>query len=340
MDGLDDVVDDLQGRAVLVVGDAMLDEYVLGSAVRICREGPAPVVHVNRRRREPGGAGNVAANAAALGARVAFLSVVGDDRDGHLLREALVARGVPDGDVLTEPGRTTLAKRRVVADGQLLLRVDDGDPVDLSGQAEDELLRRLDAAYPTADAVVVSDYGYRAVSDRIVERLAVLQRRHSAVLVVDAHDLARYREVGATAVKPNYGEALPLMSGQPAQGGERAAGVAAEARHILEATGSRIAAVTLDADGAVVCERGRAPYRTWARPGATTGACGAGDSYTATLALALASGLGTTRAAALAQAAAEVVTGREGTSTCSADDLRQQVGGGTEAVRVPEELAA
>jgi D-beta-D-heptose 7-phosphate kinase/D-beta-D-heptose 1-phosphate adenosyltransferase len=114
-------------------------------------------------------------------------------------------------------------------------------------------------------------------------------------------------------------------------------GVRGEQLH--KATRAQVVAVTLDADGAVVCERGRPPYRTWTRPVPHSRACGAGDSYTSALALALAAGAGVPVAAEVAQAAAEVVTGRDGTSTCSLDDLREHLAETTTRLEAPDELA-
>ncbi len=103
-------------------------------------------------------------------------------------------------------------------------------------------------------------------------------------------------------------------------------------------TGADIVAVTLDVDGALVCERGKAPYRTWARPTSAVRACGAGDSYTAALALALASGATTPEAAELAQTAATVATAREGTQVCSINDLRLELAAGGATLTPPEQL--
>src|SRR4051794_21884751 len=114
------LLDALAGRGVAVLGEAMLDGYLEGAVSRFCPEAPVPVVGVTARRDLPGGAANTAANARALGARVAFLSVVGDDAEGAALRQALAERGVSAAHLVTSPGRRTLFKQRVVASGQTL----------------------------------------------------------------------------------------------------------------------------------------------------------------------------------------------------------------------------
>jgi D-beta-D-heptose 7-phosphate kinase/D-beta-D-heptose 1-phosphate adenosyltransferase len=158
----------------------------------------------------------------------------------------------------------------------------------------------------------------------VVRRVGELQRRHPAVLVVDARDPGRWRDVGALAVKPNAGE-LEALLGRPLPTGERVAAVEAAADELLERTGAELVAATLDVEGGILLERDRPPYRLWARPTASSRSAGAGDSFTAALALALGAGADVVLAGELATAAAGVVCGRIGTAACTADELRAAV---------------
>ena len=321
------VIDACAGRRVLVIGEAMLDSYLEGAAGRLCREAPVPVVNVTCRTDVPGGAANTAANVAALGAHVVFLSAIGADAEGELLRRALEARAVPVTQVLTSPARHTPVKHRVVAAGQILVRFDQGstDPVD--APTEQALIARLGYWFPRCDAVIVSDYGYGILTPRIIAALADLQARLPRVLVVDARDLAAYRQVGSTAVKPNYEETVQLL-GLKAGRDSRVAEVTAQGARVLDLAGTRIAAITLDTDGGLIFERGQAPYRIYARPGPHSRATGAGDTFVSTLALALAAGAPTPIAAELAAAATAVVVARDGTVCCSAAELRESLSAG------------
>ena len=339
MTALRPVFDALPGLEVLVVGDALLDEYLHGGGTRICREAPVPVVQVDQRRPRAGGAANVAANVAALTARARFLSVVGDDADGRALTAALQEAGVDVSDLLVEPGRTTIAKRRLVAGDQMVLRVDEGGPQPLQPATRAAVLDRLPALFAAADVVVVSDYGYGLLDDEVVVALARLQAADPRVLVVDARDVRRFRDVGATAVKPNSDEVRALLGPAPEGDTDRAATVVAQCERLHAATGAPVVAVTLDRDGAVVCERGRPAYRTWTRPVPHSRACGAGDTFTSAFALALAAGGDTPVAAEMAQAAAHVVTRRDGTSTCSLDDLREHLAETTTRLLPTRDLA-
>lgn len=322
------LVESFSGLQVLVVGDVILDSYLYGATTGICREAPVPVVAVDRRSSAPGGAGNTAVNLAALGAATTVLSVTGSDGDGDELRRALRASGVSDADVFVDGGRRTLAKRRLVAGDQLLARFDEGGRRPLPAAIEGELIRRLRERFVDCDAVVVSDYGYGVLGRRVITALAELQRTRPRVLMVDARSLLRYRDVGATAVKPNYEEIRPFL---PAAAGssDRVSAVLAAAADLPAATGAGLVAVTLDRDGAVLCERDRPAYRTYSRPMPDRRASGAGDSFTAALTLALVAGADLPTAGETAAAAAAVVVGRDGTSACSAADLREHLHAGT-----------
>jgi D-beta-D-heptose 7-phosphate kinase/D-beta-D-heptose 1-phosphate adenosyltransferase len=340
-DGLAAVLDAARSLTITVVGDVLLDEYLHGGAARVAREAPVPAVTVTHADAVPGGAGNLAANLAALGARVRLIGVVGDDEAGHRLREALKRSGVDDGSLVTEPGRRTVVKRRLVAEGQLIARFDEGDPTPPNAAAAGDMARAAARLIRTSDAVVVSDYGYGVVGDTVVRGLNAERRRNRRVLVVDAHDPAAFVALVPTAVTPSFAEVAPLLpdEAREATGPDRADVVRDACGALHAATGADIVAVTLDRDGTVVCERDRPPYRTWTLPAPHSRACGAGDSYTAGFSLALAAGASTTEAAEIAQAAAAVVTGREGTATCSADDLREHLSATTSSLMTADKLA-
>jgi len=309
-------------RRVLVIGEAMLDRYICGTATRLCREAPVPIVQVRETIDQPGGAANAAVNLHSLGARVDFLSVVGDDDEGTRLLETLREQGIAIEHVLRSGARRTLTKQRVLAGSQLLLRFDQGSTELLDRRTERRVANCLTRLFADCDAVVVSDYGYGILTPLIIKALAAAARTTPRVLVVDAKDLGAYRAVGATAVKPNYGEVLRLLDEPEADdAGSRAEWIAAQSERLLEATGARIVAATLDTDGAVIVERDRPPYRTYSQPADHTRATGAGDTFVSALALTLAAGAQAPVAAEIAAAAARIVVAKDGTATCSAKEL-------------------
>lgn len=321
-------VDRFSALNVVVVGEAMLDSYLIGDVARVCREAPVPIVALSGRTDAPGGAANTAQAVAAMGARTRFLSVTGADAAGARLGELLREVGVETGALFAATGRDTIAKQRISAKGQLLVRLDAGSEEDLPELLERRLIDALADAWADADAVIASDYGYGICTDAVVAAIAGLQRRAPRILVIDAKDPARWAAASPTAVKPNYQEFIALLGLDECHGTpDRVEQVIAQRERAVALSGAAILAVTLDRSGAVIFEEGAEPYRTFTTPAPDSHAAGAGDTFTATMALALAAGAAAPAAADLASAAAAACVALPGTTSCTAAALREQVGG-------------
>ncbi len=316
------LLDAIANLKVVAIGEAMLDCYLEGFSDRLCPEAPVPLVTVTDRKDMTGGAANTAVNLHSLGAKVTFLSVIGDDWDGVLLQQVL-QQGVSNQHVLTHPGRRTLTKQRIIAASQMLVRFDQGTTTPIDSETEQTLIDQLERCFPECDAVVVSDYGYGILTARVIQAIAKLQQSQPRILVVDSKDLTAYRHVGVTAVKPNYYQAIQLLGIPSAEPAARADQIAAHQGQLLDLTGARIAAVTLDAEGALIFEGDHSPHRTYTRRANQYHAIGAGDTFVSALTLALAAGAPTSTAADFAASAAAVVVGKAGTSVCSAQELRE-----------------
>ncbi|MFI7022978.1 D-glycero-beta-D-manno-heptose 1-phosphate adenylyltransferase [Micromonospora sp. NPDC049900] len=216
---LADVVQSWLGRPVLVIGDAMLDEWRFADSDRLCREAPAPVLTLRRRISAAGGAANTAVNVAALGGRSVLVAPVGADVAGDELHDCLDRAGVWDRTV-SQPGRPTPVKRRMLAGDQILLREDSGDPDDpLTDVGVDCLLTALDcateelraAAGGAAPTLVICDYGLGALPAPVRAWL-VAHRSRYATVALDAHDLADWRGLAPTVVTPSFAEASRLLA--------------------------------------------------------------------------------------------------------------------------------
>jgi D-beta-D-heptose 7-phosphate kinase / D-beta-D-heptose 1-phosphate adenosyltransferase len=343
VESLSSVVERFGHLKLLVVGDAILDVWMSGQASRLCREAPVPVVTLDNRQELPGGAANAALNAASLGAQVTLLSVIGGDQAGTTLRERLGAAGVDANRLVVQPTRATLLKRRVVADGQLLVRLDEGDETPLRGRAARRLTDHLAESFLTHDAVLVSDYAAGTIGSSLIAALARLQATAPRVLVIDAKNLAAYQGVGATAVKPNYQETIRLLGlHQAATTSHRVDQLKRDGQRILSLLNAHMAAVTLDSEGALLFEQGVPPYRTYAHPVPASKATGAGDTFAAVLALALAAGCDLPAAGELASAAATIAVDQTATATasCSQPALQLAVAGDRRRVTDLEQLRA
>jgi D-beta-D-heptose 7-phosphate kinase / D-beta-D-heptose 1-phosphate adenosyltransferase len=334
------LTNDLQGLLVAVVGDPILDVYLNGNIARLCREAPIPVVQLHGIDDVPGGAGNVAVNAAALGAEVRFYGFVGDDLEGTRLKRALQQRGVSPDSLLVDPDRRTPAKHRLLSDSQILARFDQGVPATAARYCRGLLLERLRDALRDCDAVIVSDYGYGSVSDEILELLTTYARAGGIPVVADGRDFSRLPQLRPTAMKPSYEEVLRLLGETPPPGVARADWISEHSEAILSKAQSRIVAVTLDTDGAVILERDRPPVRTYARPARPSRSTGSGDTFVTALTLALAAGADTPEAAEIASAAASVVVAKDGTAACTARELREAIAGSEKRLVDTDDLGA
>ncbi|BCB90857.1 D-glycero-beta-D-manno-heptose 1-phosphate adenylyltransferase [Phytohabitans suffuscus] len=302
------------GLPVLVVGDVMVDEWRFADAERISREAPAPVLTLRRHQVCAGGAGNAAANLAALGARAALAAVVGPDPAGERLAARLASDGVED-RMIRVPGRSTAVKRRFHAAGQIVAREDEPGGGPLPPDAVDGLVRTLERA-PEA-VLVVADYGLGGLPEP-VRRWIVRHRDRFGLVALDAHDPRPWRDLAPAVMTPSLAEAS-LAAGRalPAQ---------ALARALREEFGAGVVAVTLGGAGAVVAGAD-AVHTTRAEAAPEAHTVGAGDAYLAALTLALATGAPVEVAAEVAQAAAGVGVACEGTCVCDAEPLRAALTG-------------
>lgn len=342
----------LAGLPVVVVGDAVLDVWVQGTATKLCREAPVPVVEEQSVRRAPGGAANIAANLAALGCQVTMVTALGGPDDPGADQLAAV---LADAGVLVRaprvPGLQTPVKQRFVADGSIVARVDRGcRPRDVAALVAAELREVLDGVPPATPpdvvdlrdgagprpAVVVGDYGLGAAGSEVVALLADLLagpvRRRPCAVVVDAHDPTRWREAGVHAMTPSWPELSAVTAAGEVAGEHRSSWLSDHASEVLGRLGAQRVAVTLDRHGAALLSRGSLVATAPVPEPVDVPAVGAGDAFTAAYAAALAVSLrdgrsdGEGLALALGCAAASLAVRRPGTAVCPRDELLASLG--------------
>jgi D-beta-D-heptose 7-phosphate kinase/D-beta-D-heptose 1-phosphate adenosyltransferase len=302
---------DFAAANVLVVGDVMLDRYWQGPTSRISPEAPVPVVKVEEDELRPGGAANVALNAAALGATVSLIGLVGDDAEAGLLAERLAQRGVTS-HFAPVPGSRTITKLRILSKHQQLIRLDFEDgflACDGSG-----ILSRFAAALPGARAVVLSDYAKGVLRDAPALVRAARERGLPVVIDPKGTDFERYR--GATLLTPNQSE-FEAVTGRIQDDADLVAkGCALRDSLDLEAL-----LVTRSEKGMCLLQRGHAPVHLPTRAREVYDVTGAGDTVVAVLAAALAAGVSMHEAVVLSNLGAGVVVGKLGTATVSPAEL-------------------
>ena len=303
--------------SVLIVGDVMLDHFVVGRVSRISPEAPVPVVEHDHDEYRIGGAGNVANNVRALGGSVDLIGMVGKDREADVLRGELRGRHIGcDGLVIDQTRRTTTKQRIVTTRNQHVARVDYEDDADAGPDVERALLERVDRHIEHAGVVVVSDYlkgvVTRALAARIVEQG---RTRHVPVLVDPKIPHIDYY-AGATLVTPNHHEAevathMRIRSDEDAM----------RAGHVfMDRARCMSVLITRGEHGmSLIDPSGDLHFPAVAREVADV--TGAGDTVIATLALGLAAGATRGEAAELANHAAAIVVGHFGAATVSQAEL-------------------
>ena len=311
----------------LVIGDAMLDSYLDGRATRLCKEGPVPVLVKAAEHHAPGGAANVAVNLRALGAEVVFVGLLGQDEAGRQLRAELRKRDVDDRCLIDDPTCATIRKMRILADDQYVVRVDDGETTTCSADGKRRMLETIETEFPHCDLVVIPDYGYGAASDDVIATISRLRSKRRVVLAVDAKDVRRFAAAGATVVTPNLTEAC-MAAGEmnaPTLPSADLASVERIGRRLVDSTDAEQVAVTLAKDGVMLLDRAGNATHLPAHPVPHAGDVGAGDSFTAAMALALATGADAIQAARIGIDAAAIAVTQRRTSAVTYQDLLRRV---------------
>lgn len=306
-------------RAVLVLGDVMLDEFVWGDVTRISPEAPVPVVEIRRESVHLGGAANVLANLVALGARGQVCGVVGKDQAGERLRAALREAGAlqTDASLVIDESRPTTVKTRIIAHSQLVVRADRERRTPVDSRVEESIIEVLKNAIREADAFVVSDYDKGAVTPRILREILPQAYERGIPVLVDPkiRNFNSYRP--ATLVTPNHHEALRVTETEE----DTDEGLAHAGHLIRERLGCGAVLITRGERGMMLLEGERAPVKVETAAREVYDVTGAGDTVIATLAAALAAGATLLEAAMLANHAAGIVVGKVGTATAGTDEL-------------------
>ena len=312
-------------RRVLVVGDAMLDQFTWGRVQRISPEAPVPVVEFEHESFMPGGAANVARNLSALGVPAELAGTIGRDAAGRTLRDLLAREGVDCRGLLPHARRPTSIKTRIIANRQQLVRVDREARGDLDAPASARLLRHLESRLEGADAVVIGDYGKGVVTQWLLDRVREACRPRGLWLSVDPKPVHHLNLEGVSLLTPNRKEAFELagMTDSASTGGAVAgdASLFAVAERLLWQLKPALLLITLGEHGLLLCQRGQAPVHIPTRAREVFDVSGAGDTVIAAFTLAITAGASPVEAAEFSNHAAGVVVGKLGTAVVTPDEL-------------------
>src|SRR3954470_13784011 len=303
------------GQTVLCVGDLMLDEFVYGEMSRISPEAPAPVIAVQRSETNVGGAGNVARNIVALGARCIFAGLVGEDEAGAKLKADLAREQLIEAVLVSDSSRPTTRKVRFVSEhfSTHMLRADWELAVPASADVEQRLIDAILPQIARADIVLLSDYAKGVLTARVIRNIIDAARSRAKRVIVDpkSANFAIYR--GATLLTPNRKE----FSEATRSRAETEQEIALAAQDAMQLADCEAILVTQSERGMTLVPRHGAPVHVPAYTTKVRDVSGAGDTVAAVLAATLAAGAPWEDALRMASAAAAVAVGKQGTASVS-----------------------
>ncbi|HSA62204.1 MAG TPA: D-glycero-beta-D-manno-heptose-7-phosphate kinase [Nitrospiraceae bacterium] len=308
--------------SVLVVGDLILDHYVMGRVSRISPEAPVPVVHVESESLRLGGAANVFNNILALGGKADLCGVIGADESGRLLMKELGNKRSGRGGVVIDHDRPTTRKSRVIAHNQQIVRYDIEGRNELKASLQRRILQYVESRLRELSCVVVSDYAKGVITATVMAEITRLAGLRKIPVIVDpkVEHFGFYK--GVTVITPNHLEAT------------QAAGVHGDDNQAIDEAGAMIRQ-RLGCQSVLITrgERGMSLYEadgaSWHLPTQARqvyDVTGAGDTVIGTLALALSTGASIKTGAILANYAAGIVVGMVGTATVTPKQLSEALG--------------
>lgn len=313
----------LSGHRIVVVGDISLDEYLYGRATRLSREAPIPVLELLRRTILLGGAANPARNIVALANAAAQIGIVGQDIEGDQVFALCAESRIDASGIIRSADRPTTRKTRILADDaprlpQQVARLDRLDRSPITQADENDIITRLTAAVPHADAVICSDYQLGLLSPRIVATVRELCRQHRKIFAVDAQGNSQLY-TDADLFRCNNVEAAAALNMTLQNEDDYRRGL-----HLLrERLNARLVIVTRGPQGLALlgaaCPFTTIPAQQQSEVYDTTGA---GDTFVAVATLALCANLDPLSIARIANAAAACVVRRFGNAVVTPDELR------------------
>ena len=323
------LISDFSGKRVLVIGDMVADEYLIGRPTRIAREAPILILELSEERIVPGGATNVAVNACTLGAEVFLAGVVGDDIPGQSLRRAISELGMHQEGLVTDSSRPTSTKTRIVAGSpqivqQHIVRIDRVDTSEVGEPSKGQILDYIREVLPSMDAVIMSDYENGMISPDIINVSIPMARELHKIVVVDSHgSLSRFQ--GVTALTPNQPEA-ELSLGMTIR---KQADLHEAGHRLLEGSHAQGVLITRGAEGMSLFEADKVPLHLpihqFDHASEIVDTNGAGDTVAATFTVALTTGASMAEAAYVANVAAALVVRRLGCASNTPEELMSAI---------------
>ncbi len=315
------LINNMQQKRVLVIGDLLLDKYIWSTVDRVSPEAPVAIALVEKETYVPGGAANVANNIVAVGGKAQLMGLMGIDTARDTFVSELTLRGIGTTHILFDQKKPTIQKIRIMAQQQQLLRVDYEDTSSLENAREEEFLSHLEQARGSFDAIVVSDYAKGVITNHLMEGVLSFCKRNNIGLIVDPKPKHKAFYIGASVVTPNHKEACELACVSVTNDDAQIFSIGRKLQQELQTN----ILLTRGEKGITVFDELLEPITIPTQAKEVYDVTGAGDTVVAISTLALCAGATLSQAATLANLAAGIVVGKVGTATISAQELVEAV---------------
>lgn len=315
------IVNSMQQKRIVVIGDLLLDKYIWGNVDRVSPEAPVAIVSVEKETYVPGGAANVANNIVAVGGKAQLMGIMGNDKAKTTFIQELEKRGIGTTHILIDEKKPTIQKIRIIAQQQQLLRVDYEETSYVENTKEEEFLQHLETAKGSFDAIIVSDYAKGVVTERFMNGLLAFCKQNNVGLIVDPKPKHKKFYTGASVITPNHKEACELVDMSISNENEYILNVGKRIQQELQTN----VILTRGEKGITVFEGTNEPVTIPTQAKEVYDVTGAGDTVVAISTLALCAGATLEQAATIANIAAGIVVGKLGTATVSAQELVESI---------------
>ncbi len=315
---LDSIIQKFSGVKVLVIGDVMLDQYLWGSVERISPEAPVPVVKLQKTSLVLGGAANVAANIAGLGAKPILVGAIGADNESKLFKPLLDKLKISASNLVKIKSRPTTVKTRIVAHNQHVVRIDQEDNKYLSKAEEENVWKKIESSFDKTEIIIVSDYAKGVLTENLLARLITTARQKKKIVLVDPKGKDYKKYFGADILTPNRFEAA------------QACQLESDGQTIVEQAGQmlirnlnlRSVLITQGEDGMTLFQKNGTTFHLDALARKVYDVTGAGDTVIAAFGVSLASGCDLQQASEIANISAGIVVEEIGTTTITLEKLQ------------------
>ncbi len=318
---LDEILVNMRGKRIAVVGDLMLDRYIWGSVNRISPEAPVPVVDLEQEQSRLGGAANVAKNIKSLGGEPLLLGIIGNDNSGKQLLEIVKQSNLPIHGIITDDTRPTTVKTRVIAHNQHVVRIDRENKSYISHTIQVKIIEVLKNEISEIDGIIIEDYNKGVIVKDLIHKLIDIAFKYNKTITVDPkfNNFFEYKNV--TVFKPNRKETEEVMGIRLKEEKD----VINAGKTLLERLQAKNVLLTRGEQGMSLFESNGNISHVPTKALNVADVSGAGDTVIATLTMSLTSGASIKEAASLANFAGGVVCGYVGIVPIDPNELRQSV---------------